>query len=97
MCSLFTVYFFLPFFFFLTKLLFVFCLSYQYKDVFLEIDKFIMSFESFCFFSFSSQKWENGKPSRPKYNLGWRGPLLPQGDSEHRMNPPPAPSVLGGS
>lgn len=51
MCSLFTVNFFLPFFLF-TKLLFVFCLSYQYKDVFLETDKFIMSFESFCFFHF---------------------------------------------
>ena len=57
------------------------------KDVFLEIDKFITSFESFCFFSFSNQKWGKGKPSRPKWNLGWRGPLLPQGDSEPRTIP----------
>ena len=43
----------------------MFCLSYQYKDVFLEIDKFIMSFESSAFFQVKSGGKENqGDPNQ---------------------------------
>ena len=38
------------------------------KDVFLEIDKFIKSFESFCFFSFSSQVKSGGKENQADPN-----------------------------